>query len=56
MPADWKPELTVTNLNLDSAEWSRSDAFTKDCKPQQIPGKLYIERHKGVIYFDLEIE
>ncbi len=53
---DWKPALTVTNLNLDSAEWSQSAAFTKDCKPQQIPGKLFFERQKGVVYFDLELE
>jgi len=34
MPPDWKPALTVTNLNLDSAAaWSQSPAFTKDCKP-----------------------
>ena len=55
-PPDWKPALTVTNLNLDSAAWSQSPAFTKDCKPQQIPGKLFFERQKGVVYFDLEIE
>jgi hypothetical protein len=55
-PPDWKPALTVTNLNLDSAEWSQSAAFTKDCKPQQIPGQLFFERQKGIVYFDLEIE
>jgi len=55
-PADWKPALTVTNLNLDAAEWSQSAAFTKDCKPQQIPGELFFERQKGIVYFDLEIE
>jgi len=55
-PPDWKPALTVTNLNLGSTEWSQSAAFTKDCKPQQIPGKLFFERQKGVVYFDLEIE
>lgn len=55
-PSDWKPALTVTNLNLDSAEWSQSAAFTKDCKPQQIPGELFFERQKGIVYFDLEIE
>jgi hypothetical protein len=54
--ATWKPELTVAILNLDSAEWSQSAAFTKDCKPQQMPGKLFFERKKGVVYFDLEIE
>ena len=48
--------LTVTNLNLDSAEWSQSAAFTKDFKPQQIPGELFFERQKGIVYFDLEIE
>lgn len=53
---NWKPELTITNLSLDSAEWSQSLDFTKDCKPQQIPGKLFFERQKGVVYFDLEIE
>jgi hypothetical protein len=55
-PPGWKPAFTVTNLNLDSAEWSQSTAFTKDCKPQQIPGELFFERQKGVVYFDLEIE
>jgi hypothetical protein len=53
---DWKPSLTVTNLNLESAEWSQSPAFTIDCKPQQIPGQLFFERQKGIVYFDLEIE
>jgi len=55
-PSDWKPALTVTNLSLDSAEWSQSSAFNKDCKPQQIPGELFFERQKGIVYFDLEIE
>jgi hypothetical protein len=55
-PPDWKPALTITNLSLDSAEWSQSPAFTKDSKPQQIPGKLFFDRLKGVVYFDLEIE
>jgi hypothetical protein len=55
-PSDWKPALTVTNLNLESAEWSQSAAFTKDCKPQQIAGELFFERQKGIVYFDLEIE
>ncbi len=55
-PPDWKPALTVTNVNLDSAEWSQSTAFTKDCKPQQIPGQLFFERQKGIVYFDLAIE
>jgi hypothetical protein len=55
-PSNWKPALTVTNLNLDSAQWSQSAAFTKDCKPQQIPGELFFERQKGIVYFDLEIE
>lgn len=55
-PPDWKPALTVTNLNLDSAEWSQSAVFTKDCKPQQIPGELFFERKQGIVYFDLEIE
>jgi len=54
--SDWKPALTVTNLNLDLAEWSQSTAFTKDCKPQQIPGQLFFECQKGIVYFDLEIE
>lgn len=53
---EWKPALTVTNLNLDMAEWSQSAAFTKDYKPQQIPGQLFFERQKGIVYFDLEIE
>ncbi len=56
VPPDWKPALTVTNLNLDSAEWSQSAAFTKDCKPQQVPGQLFFERQKGIVYFDLEVE
>jgi len=56
VPPDWKPALTITNLNLDSATWSQSPAFAKDYKPQQIPGKLFFERLKGVVYFDLEIE
>lgn len=56
MQAVWKPELTITNLKLESAEWSQSTAFTKEYKPQQIPGKLFFERQKGVVYFDLEIE
>jgi hypothetical protein len=55
-PFDWKPALTVTNLDLDTAEWSQSAAFTKDCKPQQIPGELFFERQKGIVYFDLEVE
>lgn len=55
-PPDWKPALAVTNLNLHSAAWSQSPAFTKDCKPQQIPGKLFYERQNGLVYFDLEIE
>ena len=55
-PLDWKPALTVTNINLDSAEWSQSVAFTKDTKPLQIPGELFFERQKGIVYFDLEIE
>ena len=55
-PSDWKPALSVTNLNLDSAVWSQSAMFTKDCKPQQIPGALFFERQKGIVYFDLEIE
>jgi hypothetical protein len=54
--SDWKPGLMVTNLNLDLAEWCQSAAFTKDCKPQQIPGELFFERQKGVVYFDLEVE
>jgi hypothetical protein len=53
---DRKPALTVTNLNLNSAEWSRSDAFAKDNKPQQILGELFFELQMGIIYFDLEIE
>ena len=55
-PANWKPSLTVPNLDIGSGEWSQSDAFNKDCKPQQIPGDLYFERKKGIVYFDLEIE
>jgi hypothetical protein len=51
---DWKPALTVTNLNLDMAEWSQSAAFTKDCKPEQYPGQLFFERQKGIVYFDFE--
>jgi hypothetical protein len=54
--SDWKPALTVTNLNLESAEWSQSAVFTTDCKPQQIPGQLFFERQRGIVYFDLEIE
>jgi hypothetical protein len=53
---DWKPALTATNLDLASAEWSQSAVFTTDCKPQQIPGQLFFERQKGIVYFDLEIE
>jgi hypothetical protein len=56
MPHGWKPGLTVTNLNFDSAEWSQSAEFTKGYKPQLIPGKLFFEHQKGVVYFDLEIE
>jgi len=55
-PQDWKPALTVTNLNLDSAQWSQSGAFTKDCKPQLMPGQLFFERQKGIVHFDLEIK
>lgn len=51
-----KSGLVLTNVNLSKAEWSQSDTFTKDSKPQQIPGELYFERQKGVVYFDLEIE
>lgn len=54
--AGWKPALAVTNLNLASAEWSQSEAFTKECKPQQIPGELSFEFKRGIVYFDLEIE
>jgi|GEM_PF-3383032 len=56
MPINWKPGLAVTNLDLDSAEWSQSSGFTKDCKPQQIVGELFFERQKGIVYFDIEIE
>lgn len=55
-PSDWKPALTVTNININSAEWSQNAAFTEECKPQQIPGKLLFELQQGVVYFDLEIE
>lgn len=55
-PFNWMPSLTLTNLNLNSAEWSRSSPFTKDYKPQQIPGELFFERKMGIVYFDLEIE
>ena len=51
-----KSGLVLTNVNLSEAEWSHCDAFTKDSKPQQTPGKLYFERQKGVVYFDLEVE
>src|SRR5688572_13235355 len=33
MPPEWKPAMTMTNLDSHSAEWSQSSAFTKDCKP-----------------------
>jgi hypothetical protein len=55
-PPGWVPTLKVSDLNLDSAEWSQSAAFTKDIKPQQIPGDLFFECQKGIVYFDLEIE
>ena len=56
MSADWTPDIVVTNVTMDLSDWNRSDLFTKDCKPQQLPGKLFFERSNGVVYFDIEVE
>lgn len=56
MSSDWKPELTVTNLDLPSLVWSRSDSFTKDFMPPLIGGKLFFERQRGILYFDMVVE
>ena len=52
----WAPDITVTNMHLSLTDWNRSAAFTKDCKPAQLPGELFFERSSGVVYFDIEIE
>jgi len=56
MPADWAPVLAVTNAGLSLSDWNRCAAFTKDCKPQLLPGELFFERSSGVVYFDIEVE
>ena len=53
---DWKPQLTLTNLNSALDTWNRSEKFTLEMKPFKIPGELFFERQKGLVYFDLEIE
>ena len=56
MPASWRPALRITNISLSLSGWNRSAAFTKDCKPQQLPGELFFERSSGFVYFDIEVE
>lgn len=53
-PSNWKP--AVTDSNLVSTQWSRNDIFTEEYKPKQLPGRLFFNRQKGIVYFDLEIE
>jgi len=56
MPADWKPDLMITNINKNSIEWNGCDLFTRDFMPPLIGGQLAFERHLGIIYFDMGVE
>lgn len=56
MPAGWTPDITALNADLRLSDWNRSAAFTKDFKPQELPGDLFFERSRGVVYFDIEVE
>ena len=38
----WAPDITVTNMHLSLTDWNRGAALTKDCKPAQLPGKLFL--------------
>jgi hypothetical protein len=54
MPANWKPDMTLTNASLKLSDWNRSAAFTKDCKPQQLLGELFFDRSNGAVFFDIQ--
>lgn len=56
MPMGWLPDIIVTNASVGLPDWCQSSAFTKDCKPDQLPGRLFFERSSGVVYFDIQVE
>jgi hypothetical protein len=54
MPAGWMPNFMDKNADVSLTNWYHSAAFTKDCKPPELPGELFFERLSGVVYFSIE--
>lgn len=54
VPHSWKPSFEVEQINLNDSEWSQSKDFNRYFLPAGYVGTFYLERHKGMIYFEIE--